>query len=312
MFSIGIRDFHFVLYPRLPTGSYQFQVIGLDLLGNPDGTTSSLSIYVPPPFWRRLWFWATMLVVSTALIVGGARYVVWQRLRREMARLKTQQVLTSERLRIAHDIHDDLGARITQITMVSAMSLNDPALSVKTRADLEQIKQLSRNLVSALYETVWAVNPANDNLDALGSYLCEMASQLCDRTPCHCRLHVSELPQDLPVSSQVRHNVTLVVKEAINNAIKHAQSSEITITIQLNDQVLDIEIKDNGSGFQPVTADAGYGLANMRQRMNDIGGSCSITSQPGSGAAVRLQWVVRSKIKSMAIDIAYEKNRHGG
>lgn len=298
MFSVGITDFRYFSYPHLPAGNYQFQILGVDLMGNPDGTESSLAIYVPPPFWKRLWFWGALLAVFTTFVAGGARYAFWQRLRREMARLKAEQALTSERLRIAHDIHDDLGARITQITMVSAMSLNDPALSDKTRAELAQIKHMSRGLVSALYETVWAVNPANDNLDALGSYLCQMASQLCDRTQYHCRLHISELSQELWVSSHVRHNITMAVKEAINNVIKHAHGTEIVMTIQLNQQALDIEIKDNGFGFQPLAAVGGNGLANMRQRMNDIGGNCSIASVPGSGAAVRFQWALKSQIRS--------------
>jgi signal transduction histidine kinase len=298
MYSIGITDFRYTTYPGLPAGNYRFRVIGVDLMGNPDGSETSLAIYVPPPIWKRLWFWATMLVLSTAMVVGGARYVVWQRLRREMARLKAQQELTSERLRIAHDIHDDLGARVTQITMVSAMALNDTDLAAKTRADLEQIKQMSRDLISALYETVWAVNPANDNLEALGSYLCQMVSQMCDRTQYHCRLHVSDLPQERQVSSQVRHNITLSVKEAVHNVIKHARGSEITMVMRLNNQVLEIEIKDNGCGFQPANAARGNGLTNMRQRMSDIGGDCSILSESGSGSAVRLQWNIDHKAKT--------------
>ena len=150
-------------------------------------------------------------------------------MRREMVRLKQQRALEQERLRIAHDIHDDLGARVTQISLLSAMAQDNPAFPEKARADFDKISKMSRELVSALYETVWAVNPENDNLDALGNYLCQMVKQLCERTPLRCRFHVLDLPHEVQVSSQTRHNISMAVKEAVHNIIKHAKASEVTI-----------------------------------------------------------------------------------
>ena len=294
MFSIGVGDFGAIGYPELKPGNYRFRVIGVNLLGNPDGAEAAVELFVPRPFWVQPWFWGTVLVFFTTLIVGSGRYLVWRRIKREMARLKSQQALESERLRIAHDIHDDLGARVTQITMVSAMSLHDPTLSEKSREDLNQIKRMSRDLVTALYETVWAVNPEYDNLDALGSYLCQMVNQQCDRTQVHCRLHVSELPHEIQVSSQTRHNITMVVKEAINNVIKHARVSEVVMNVTWNDNVLDITIEDNGCGFDASNGQNGhYGLTNMKQRMQKLGGHCSIESKPGSGTVVHVQMTIK-------------------
>ncbi len=293
MFSIGVGDFGSIGYPELKPGNYRFQVIGMDLLGNPDGMEASMDLFVPRPFWVQTWFWGTVLVFVTAVIVGSGRYIVWRRMKQEMIKLKNQQALEGERLRIAHDIHDDLGARVTQITMVSAMSLHDPTLSEKTREDLNQIKRMSRDLVTALYETVWAVNPEYDNLDALGSYLCQMVNQQCDRTLVHCRLNVSELPHEIQVSSQTRHNIAMVVKEAINNAIKHAKVSEVVMNVTWNDRRLDVSIEDNGCGFDTNNGHHGHGLTNMKQRMQNIGGNCSIESQPGSGTVVRLNLTVK-------------------
>jgi len=294
MFSIGDGGFNAIGYPELKPGGYRFRVIGVDLLGNPDGMEAAVDLFVPRPFWVQPWFWGTMLVLVTAAIVGSGRYLVWRRIKREMVKLKNQQALESERLRIAHDIHDDLGARVTQITMVSAMSLHDPTLSEKTREDLNQIKRMSRDLVTALYETVWAVNPEYDNLDALGSYLCQMVNQQCDRTQVHCRLNVSELPHEIQVSSQTRHNITMVVKEAINNVIKHAKVSEVVMNVTWKDNVLDITIEDNGCGFDAHNGQNGhYGLTNMKKRMQNIGGNCSIETRPGSGTAVRLQMLIK-------------------
>ena len=294
MYSIGEAGLRSVLYSHLDLlpGSYRFHIIGIDLMGNPTGIETSMKVFVPHPFWKRPLSWTMVAIFFTAIIVGSARYLVWRRMRREMLLLRNQQALERERLRIARDIHDDLGARVTQISMVSAASLHDPALSDKTRMELSQIKQMSRDLVSALYETVWTVNPEYDNLDALGSYLCQMVDQLCKQTSLQCRLHVSELPHKIQVSSHIRHNITMAMKEAMHNIIKHAKGSEVAIHIALKGNLLDISIQDNGYGFQPINAHSGNGLTNMRQRMEDIGGSCSIESKPGSGTTVCLRLTI--------------------
>jgi hypothetical protein len=293
MYSIGIGDMKSVAYSAIPPGNYRFHVVGLDPMGRPNGWEVSMKVSVPQPLWRQTWFWSAILTVFIMATVGSARYVVWQRMQREMAGLKNQQALERERLRIAHDIHDDLGARVTQISIASAMSLLDPALPEKTRGELGQIKEMSRDLVSALYQTVWVVNPEYDNLDALGNYLCQMLNQLCKQTPYHCRLSVAELPRDLQISSSVRHNLSMTAKEAVHNVIKHAGGSEITLKVTFQDRLITILIQDNGCGFDPAGGQAGHGLTNMKQRMNDIGGECAIESSRGQGTMVRLRLVIK-------------------
>ncbi len=292
MFSIGLGDFHSALYENLPSGSYRFHVAGVDLMGRPTGVEASVKILVPQPFWKRSWFWSVLLVVTTVILAGGGRYLVWHRMRGEMLRLKNQQALEQERLRIAHDIHDDLGARVTQISLVSAMSQDDPTFPEKARADFDRITQMSRDLVSALYETVWAVNPEYDNLDALGNYLCQMVNQLCERTQFRCRFHVLDLPREVQVSSQIRHNITMVVKEAIHNVIKHAKASEVVMQVSFINGLLDITIQDNGCGVQSVGDHAGNGLTNMKQRMKNIGGKCSIEHKLGFGTTVHMCLII--------------------
>src|SRR5262249_56939930 len=174
---------------------------------------------VSPPFWKTAWFWGAMSAIFIGAVLGLARYVTWHRMRRELLVLKSQQELERERLRIAQDIHDDLGARVTQISLLSAMAQDNPGVSSAASSEFNRISQMARDTVSALYETVWAVNPENDNLDALGNYLCQMVHQLCEQAKLSCRLRVPDLPSDVQVASQLRHNVILAVKEAINNII---------------------------------------------------------------------------------------------
>jgi signal transduction histidine kinase len=214
-----------------------------------------------------------------------------------MLRLKNEQALEQERLRIAHDIHDDLGARVTEISLLSAMSQSNPAFPEKARGEFERISHMSRELVSALYQTVWAVNPENDNLDALGNYLCQMVNQMCERVKLRCRFEMAELPREIPISSQTRHNITMGVKEAVHNAIKHAKASEICIHLTYKENLLTISVEDNGCGFQPVDRAAGHGLANMKKRMVNVGGSCAIDSRPGQGTTVYFRLLLKSPLK---------------
>jgi signal transduction histidine kinase len=152
---------------------------------------------------------------------------------------------------------------------------------------------MSRELVSALYQTVWAVNPENDNLDALVSYLCQMVNQLCAATQFRCRFHMSDLPREIQVSSQVRHNISMAVKEAVHNVIKHSKGCEVTIRMTFDQNVLTLLVQDDGCGFQPLDCRAGNGLTNMKHRLEKIGGNCAIESQTGGGTIIYMRLALR-------------------
>jgi signal transduction histidine kinase len=297
MYSMGAGNYHDATYDGLPAGHYKFRVRGLDVMGMLTGEETSVRVIVPQPFWKTPWFWSLAVVAITVMIIGASRYFVWHRMRREMVRLNQQRVLEQERLRIAHDIHDDLGARITQISLLSAMSQENTAFPDKARADFDKVSKMSREMVAALYETVWAVNPENDNLEALGNYLCQMVKHLCERTLLRCRFHVLSLPHEVQVSSQTRHNISMAVKEAVHNVIKHAKASEVTIRMAFNNGLLDVSVHDDGSGFQPADKICGNGLTNMTQRLQHIGGKCFIESKPGHGTTVRMLLRIRTTIQ---------------
>ena len=152
---------------------------------------------------------------------------------------------------------------------------------------------MSRDLVCALYETVWTVNPENDNLEALAGYLCQMVNQLCQQTQLPCRLHLGELPASVQVSSHTRHHITLAVKEAVHNVIKHAQASEIAVRVVWAEGELTVFIQDNGCGFSADSAPVGHGLTNMKRRLAELGGACTIESQVGCGTTVELRLATR-------------------
>lgn len=285
-YSIGLAGVAQVTYPGLAAGFYRFRVNELNLMGSPGEAETSLAFEVPLAFWRTPFFWALVTVLCLSAAGGAHRYVSWQQMRRKLALLESQRAVEHERLRIAQDIHDDLGARVTQISLVSGLAQSDPGLSEKARAEFNTISGVARELVSALYETVWAVNPENDNLDALGNYICQMVDNLCDKAQLRRRLRVAELPRDVQISSHIRHDLIMALKEAVHNAIKHANASELSVVVDWEAGRLTIRVQDDGIGFEPAKGVPGNGLANMRRRLERMGGACSITSEPGKGTAV--------------------------
>ncbi len=286
VFTMGVGNGHEAHYEKLPRGEYQFRVAEVSALGAPAGVEAALAIRVPVPMWEMPWFWAAVVALLVAALMAISRYIAWRRMQQELARIEGQRALERERLRIAHDIHDDLGARVTQISLLSAMAQNSPATPTAARSDFARISQMARDTVSALYETVWAVNPENDNLDALGNYLCQMVHQLCEQAQLSCRLRVPELPRSVQVASQLRHHIILAVKEAINNIIKHARASEVVFQVTFERNVLTISIHDNGAGFNLAKTATGNGLNNMKQRLQTIGGRCDIESGAEKGTTV--------------------------
>ena len=291
-YSIGLAESAEVLYPELPAGYFRFRVSELSILGIPGEAEDSLAVEVPLSFWKTPWFWIAVSTAGLAGLAGSGRYLGWRRMRRQLRRLEQQRAVDRERLRIAQDIHDDLGARVTQISLLSAVAQRKTSLPDEARADFGTVSRMTRDLVSALYETVWAVNPENDNLDALANYLCQVGNQLCSHAQLRCRLEVMDLPPSIPLDSQVRHNLIMSVKEAVHNVIKHARASEVRIAITLNASRLSISIQDDGCGFDPSICLPGNGLVNLKRRLGDIGGMLAIESQTGRGTRIGLHWPV--------------------
>jgi len=309
MYSIGIGDYHMVRYPTLPAGDFRFRVIGVDTMGKQVGAEASLRVIVPKPFWRATWFWFVVLVSMIMLVFGSWRYVLRKRMQRELSVLKNQQALERERLRIARDIHDSLGARVTQISMVSSRAQDNQSFPEMARVEFDRISKISRELVSALYETVWTVDPENDNLDELGNYLCQIVNQLCERAQFRCRFYTVDLPSDIQVSSQIRHNVSMAVQEAVHNVIKHAGAAEVAMDIKFTNDLLVITIRDDGNGFKPVDNSSGNGLINMKKRLSDIGGQCLVESQLGKGTAIQLSVTIESSERRPAKNHSQTANK---
>jgi ligand-binding sensor domain-containing protein/signal transduction histidine kinase len=278
-------------YNNLWPGHYVFHVMA----GNEDGvwneTGSSLEITVLPEFWQTRTFFAAVVVVILAMVAGIVRYISTQKLKREVALFKQHEELEKERSRIARDLHDQLGANLTQVALLGEMAKADRDLPEEVESHAEQILQTARETTHALDEIVWAVNPSNDTLEGLVNYAVKYAQEYLALANLRYR---ADVPAQLPASSippEVRHNVFLAFKEAVNNVVKHAQASEVRIRLEVSPQRFTFEIADNGRGLahlDPNRAKTRNGLRNMRKRLEEIHGEFSMTPGAEGGTIVRL------------------------
>lgn len=288
MHDIGMGNQFDVNYGRLNAGSYTFWSQELDATGRPLGQPAQFKIVVLKPFWKSAWFWICATSAAGLLIWLGCRSFIQWRIRQHLTQVEQERMLEHERLRIARDLHDDLGARLTHISLMSGLAENDPQ-SAASRESFQRISGMARELVAALYQTVWTVNPEHDHLEALVNYLCQLSQNLSEAAQIRCRIHSCEVPGHRAVTSEIRHNITLAVKEALHNAVKHSGGTEIVVRIEFDEPRLKISITDNGRGFDIDHASAGNGLKNMRRRMESVGGQVSLESAPGHGTTVSFE-----------------------
>lgn len=244
-----------------------------------------------PHFWQQKWFFATCIGGLLAIVAGVVRLIERRRARLQLRLIERERAVEAERARIAHDIHDELGAELAQIGLLADVGcvgkIGPPDLARK----FTSIAQHARNVVTTLEEIVWAVNPRNDNLMRLADYLCQMADECLTDSPIRLRKDVpTQLPQ-ISIQAKVRHDVALIIKEAFANMLKHSQASEAWLRLAWTKPNLVIGVEDNGCGFDLATADRGNGLDNQQMRIKRIGGVLELESKPGGGTrfALRVQ-----------------------
>jgi signal transduction histidine kinase/ligand-binding sensor domain-containing protein len=275
-------------YLHLSAGNYKFHVIACNNSGVWNEIGATLNFEVQPFFWQRWYFQLAMLAMFTLCVIAIVRYVSFRRLRIQVRQLEQQTVLHKERARIAKDIHDDLGANLTQIALLSELTRQDMAAPVKAGEHVEKISSTARQVMKSLDEIVWAVNPRNDTLPHVVDYLGQFTLDFLRGAPgIRCRLDLPEHPPALNVPADIRHNLFLAVKEALNNIVKHAAAKEVRLGVDVSNGKLRVVVTDDGQGFESPPQDAwADGLRNMRQRMAEIGGECSIESHAGSGTTI--------------------------
>jgi len=276
-------------YSKLPPAKYTFHVYACNEDGVWNRKGASIAIAVLPPFWQTWWFLTVATLGVLGVVAGAVYYISTQRLQQQLARLRQQEALEKERARIARDLHDQLGANLTQVALLGEMAEEDKHAPTEVEAHARQISQTARETSRALDEIVWAANPQNDTLEGLVNYACKYAQDYLTLAGLRYRL---EAPPQLPATilpPDLRHNIFLAFKESVNNVVKHAQATEVRIRLRLDGGRFVLEVEDDGCGpGRAATKTGRNGLRNMRKRMEDVGGGFVLEPGAVRGTLVRL------------------------
>jgi hypothetical protein len=273
---------HSAQYTNLAGGKYLFQV----KCENNDGKFSrhirSVFIIIDPPFWQTIWFYFSV----TACLIGGL-YLLYR------YRINQLRQLQAVRNKISRDLHDDLGATLSSISVLSDVIKKNVQFEPgdENYSLLTKINSYSREMVDRMRDIVWAVNPSNDNMEMVIQRLRNYAAETCTPKEIQVNFDVGHEVGKMSITMNSRKSIFLICKEAIHNAAKHSGCDTINILIRYTSPELIIEITDNGRGFSKEPHMSGNGLINMSERAKEIRANLTIQSAP-TGTHVQLRVAV--------------------
>lgn len=279
----------------LAPGAYRLHVRAANSDGVWNETGAALAFRVLPWFWETSWFRIIAGAAVLALIALAVAQTQRQRYRRRIREAERQRQLEQERTRIARDLHDDLGTSLMQISLLSTLANGPKTPPAEKEEIVRRVDSRAREMIGALDEIVWAVNPKNDTWYELANYIGFYAEEFFNPADIRCRMAMPEQLPQTPLSSETRHHLFLAFKEAIHNVAKHSGATQAWVRIEADGGEVRIVVEDDGRGFDPEAADAsrpagGNGLQNMRRRMEQIAGRLEIgNGGAGKGARVVLR-----------------------
>ena len=296
-----------VNYANLKPGNYRFRVRALNADGLFSAEPASFAFTIVPPVWQRWWF----ITFAILLLAAVTHLVYWYHTHRliELERVRT---------RIATDLHDDIGANLSKIAILSDVAgqgLSSSVVAVST--PLAQIAETSRDCVDAMSDIVWAVNPQRDHLTDLTHRMRRFAEDLLDAKEIDFTIRSSLDEKDIRLGSDLRREVYLIFKECVTNLVKHSDSRNAELTFSIVGPWLMVSISDDGKGFNSPESGknggavgmGGHGLASMQRRARALGGSLKIDSEVGRGTQVTLKVPIRQRSRWLRWPFSYPNGR---
>jgi signal transduction histidine kinase/ligand-binding sensor domain-containing protein len=291
-------------YANVPPGDYVFRAKAYNSNNVWSSAGTDIHIRIAPPFWRTWWFFVGLVLLMVGSTISTTQFVLRRRLETRLAKERFEQQIERERLekalelererrRISQDIHDEVGAGLTKILMLSQNTADDDDDDAPERS--KEISSTAQNLIDGMQEIIWSINPKNDTLQSLIAFIRSYAREFTHAAGMIVIINAPEELAATPLRTDVRRNVFLVVKEALNNAVKHSAATEIRIALDVQPRAYIFTIADNGKGFvqdngaeRLPTVRGGNGLENMRLRVEEIGGSFCLNSAPDEGTKIVL------------------------
>jgi signal transduction histidine kinase/ligand-binding sensor domain-containing protein len=274
-------------YTNLDGGEYVFRVkrSNNDGIWNEEGT--SIAVIITPPYWATWWFRGFSFMAMLVIVGGTIRYVEKRKLMRRIQQLERERAVEHERARISQDMHDEVGSSLSEISILSELARKKPE---KAGTYIQEISERTAELTDSVSEIVWAMNPTNDTLDTLVAHIRRNAVKYLGLANISCRFAAPDGIPARPLHAEQRRNLSLVVKEALHNVVKHSAATEVSISVEYTEDKLEILVADNGKGFAVQERQGtGNGLKNMEKRIADLGGILSIESMPGRGTRLAIE-----------------------
>lgn len=276
-------------YTNLPPGKYRLRVIARNSAGtwNRDGAT--LNIIVVPAWWETAAFRYGAIALLIALAAIIARAVAHRRVQRRLQELEHQHAVEKERMRIARDLHDDLGAGLTEVTLLADRLAEEAPNGYGS--EISRLAGRARRLAAELSGIIWTMNANHSSLDEFAKFVRRYAERFFRNTGTRCSVHGVETIPAAPLAPAVQHQLLAITKEALNNILKHARASEAWIELRYIGSTFELRIRDNGAGFDLNAVDetGGNGVRNIRSRAKELNAVLELTSAPGAGTQIILR-----------------------
>jgi|GEM_PF-2511217 len=278
-----------------PAGAYQFEAQVSHTDREWDTSLLSLPVTIARHFWETPIFFAAIGCTAVGGTLFGFRQAARRREARRLAAQRYQAALAEERSRIARDMHDEVGARLSQLALMQDIIVRRHPLPPEMERSMRELAASTRETVDALDQVVWAVNPLHDTLNGLAEYLAYAASSYLTPLDIKCRLDAPFDWPDVTVRAQVRHQLILAFREALQNIAKHACARNVTLTLRYEAPLFTVFLADDGAGLPADVSGPGKeGLTNMKTRLTSIGGSADIRRRPEGGTEAQLQTNLQS------------------
>ena len=201
--------------------------------------------------------------------------------------LEQQKILEQERERISHDMHDDLGAGISALKL-QAEFIKQKASDDDLQNDINELLKTSEEMNISMREMLWSLNSGNDTLGSFIDYAILYTGNFLKKTKIVLQSECGDIIAESPVSTEMRRNLFLCLKEAVNNVYKHSHANTLKLSFSQEKNNFCMKISDNGTGIQDEQS-KGNGLRNMKRRMSELSGECTIVSEsPGTSLLFKI------------------------
>ena len=260
---------HYASYTHLDPGNYIFKVKGTNNSGVWSTKEQNISLIISPPYWQTWWFRSLMI-----LFIGGILYSFY--------RIKLNRILELERLRIkiASDLHDDIGSALTRISIDSDL-LKSNLSNEDSNPIVQRIGNVSREIISSMSDVVWSIDSRNDTIQDLINRMKDFAYSVLSPKNILVIFEVENLNLHKKIKIDLRQNIYLIFKEAINNSSKYSNAEEIKVSLMNNENNFIMTINDLGSHISSGEKLTGHGLRNMKMRAERIGGKLEFDKDGG-------------------------------